>query len=189
MSLPENRKFTWKICVHTTAWETRSLFFWDFERRQGSVCLSLFSCVLGVPAEPQNWARGCPPHSSHLEQEDRRSAPSVQEQHSIPQPSHGEGCSPCLTAAGSTQPHRRGNTPAIIAKRGLLLLSTAGACTRHLGDTQSTRKLQTIYRASLGGTAFPDGNSSPITYLLKPRLYGENFVSSCSFLGDQTSQD
>lgn len=111
ISLPENRKFTWKICVYTTAWEKKPHFFWDFRRRQGGVSAYFCSAVLlGVPAGAQNWALDCPPHSSHLEQQGRRSAPSAQEWCNIPHPGHSEGCLQCLPAGDSTQPCRRGNS-------------------------------------------------------------------------------
>lgn len=145
MNLPENRKFTWKIRVHSTAWETRTHFFWDFKRRQ--VGLSACSCsaaLLGVPAEPQSWALGCPPHSWHLEQEERSSAPWAQEQHSLPQPRHSEGCLHCPTAA-HTAPEQGTQYSAISDKHGSLLLCTTGALSRYPGDTQSTRSyLQSI---------------------------------------------
>lgn len=113
-SLPESRKSTWKICVHTTAWETWTHFFWDFKRRQGGVnACSCLAVLLGVPAEPQSWA----PHSLHLEQEGRSSAPSAQEQHSIPEPRDSEGRLHCPTAAHSaSEKGKRIQLPLVISR-------------------------------------------------------------------------
>lgn len=107
----KTKNFTWEVCVHTTAWERRTHFCCDFRRRWGGGSAQCCSAVLQrVPGEPQNWALGCSPRSSHLEQENRFSAPSAQEWCNISCSGLSDRCLHCLTTGDSTQPYKSENS-------------------------------------------------------------------------------
>jgi len=178
VSLPEKKKCTWEVCVHTTAWERGLHFCWDFRRRRGDFSVQSCSAVLQwVPGEPQNWALGCPSRSSHLEQQNKvlSSLSAGATQHSRP----SDWCLRRLTAGESTWPYRRGNSlqlPLLISTVLCFSLLQALSQLRHPGDTQSIRKLFTEHPNSAWGAIFPEDNSRPITNLLKLNLRQEHFM-------------
>lgn len=145
MSLPENRKFTWKIRVHTTAWETRTHFFWDFKRRQAVSVLTIVQlCSWGyllnariepwaVPLTLRTWNNKT---GSEL-------PPAGAAQHPTPQTQWERLTLPDCCTPNTASEKGKPITAAIIDKHGSLLFCTAGALSRYLGDMQNSRNLST----------------------------------------------
>lgn len=183
------------LCAHHSSGKKNTLPLGLQEETRQCQWLLQFSCAPGGTSWAPELSPGLAPSllAPGTTREVLSSLSTAVTQHSRPQAQRGMLTLPGCWRFSTALLQGKLIAAAIIDQRGSLLFSTAGALSRYLGDTESTRKLSTEHPHSpLEGPL--EDSSSPITNLRKPPtmsriLYGKNFVLSCQFLGDQTNQD